>query len=73
MNVELGTSRVAICGTSGNQLHISSSFTIVKQHPQEINLGKVDQVWFLDFVLLRGAEVREAAPTLCADDEGDEF
>jgi len=29
----------------------------LKNHPQEINLGKVDQVWFLDLVLLRGREV----------------
>ena len=29
----------------------------VKQHPQEINLGKVDQVWFLDLALLRGMEL----------------
>ena len=32
----------------------------LKNHPQEINLGKVDQVWFLDLVLLRGREVPEA-------------
>lgn len=28
-------------------------------HPQEINLGKVDQVWFLDLVLLKGMEPHE--------------
>ena len=56
MNVELGTSRVAICGTSGNQLHISSSFTLIRQHPLEINLGRVDAVWFLDMILLKGRE-----------------
>ncbi len=32
----------------------------IKDHPQEINLGKVDQIWFLDLVLLKGREVREA-------------
>jgi hypothetical protein len=32
----------------------------LKNHPQEINLGKVDEVWFLDLVLLRGREVPEA-------------
>jgi len=32
----------------------------LKNHPQEINLGKVDQVWFLDLVLLRGRIVPEA-------------
>ena len=60
----------------GNDIHRfreKDILAFIKEHPQEINLGKVDQVWFLDFVLLRGAEVREAAPTLCADDEGDEF
>jgi hypothetical protein len=31
----------------------------IRNHPQEINLGKVDQVWFLDLVLLKGREVRE--------------
>jgi len=56
MNVELGTSGVAICGTSGNQLHISSSFTLIRQHPLEINLGRVDAVWFLDMILLKGRE-----------------
>ncbi|MGH9735404.1 MAG: hypothetical protein ACRD8A_12550 [Candidatus Acidiferrales bacterium] len=32
----------------------------VKSHPQEINLGKVDQMWFLDLLLLRDREVPEA-------------
>jgi hypothetical protein len=32
----------------------------IKNHPQEINLGKVEQLWFLDLVLLRGAELHEA-------------
>ena len=31
----------------------------IGNHPQEINLGKVDQTWFLDLVLLKGREVRE--------------
>ena len=30
-----------------------------KRHPQEINLGKVDQVWFLDLLLLKGTALRE--------------
>lgn len=29
----------------------------IKQHPQEIILGKVDQMWFLDLVLLKGTEL----------------
>jgi hypothetical protein len=28
----------------------------IKTHTQETNLGRVDQVWFLDLVLLRGGE-----------------
>jgi len=28
----------------------------IRNHPQEINLGKVDQTWFLDLVLLRMAK-----------------
>ena len=32
----------------------------LRNHPQEINLGKVDQIWFLDLVLLKGREVRQA-------------
>jgi len=28
----------------------------IRNHPQEINLGKVDQIWFLDLVLLRMAK-----------------
>ena len=30
----------------------------IKCHAQEINLGKVDPIWFLDLVLLRGTEIR---------------
>jgi hypothetical protein len=33
----------------------------IKAHPQEINLGKVDQMWFLDLVLLNGAELHAEA------------
>jgi hypothetical protein len=29
-----------------------------RNHPQEINLGKVDQTWFLDLLFLRGREPR---------------
>jgi len=40
---------------SGGVLGTSS-----RNHRQEIKLGKVDQMWFLDLVLLRGREVPEA-------------
>lgn len=32
----------------------------IRNHSREINLGKVDQMWFLDLVLLKGKGVREA-------------
>lgn len=32
----------------------------IKRHPQEINLCKVDSVWFLDLFLLRGMELQQA-------------
>ena len=34
--------------------------TFIKAHSQEINLGKVDQTWFLDLLLLSGAELQAA-------------
>jgi hypothetical protein len=34
--------------------------TFIQAHPQEFNLGKVDQTWFLDLVLSRGREVPAA-------------
>lgn len=40
----------------------------IKKYPQEINLGKVDQVWFLDLVLLRGVELRETSVSCLAED-----
>ena len=36
----------------------------IRNHPQEISLGKVDQIWFLDLVLLKGREVRKAKSPL---------
>jgi hypothetical protein len=45
----------------------------LRNHPQEINLGKVDQTWFLDLVLLKGRAVRlckaQRKAVLLADDE----
>lgn len=48
---------------NGNDIHRireKDVLSFIKNHPQEINLGKVDQLWFLDLVLLRGQEVSEA-------------
>jgi len=50
-------------GGNGNDIHRIREKDIlrfIKNHPQEINLGKVDQMWFLDLVLLRGREVPES-------------
>ena len=33
----------------------------IKKHPQEINLAKVDSLWFLDLVILRGAQLHDGA------------
>src|SRR5882762_8413317 len=44
---------------NGNDIHRireKDILTFIRNHPQEINLGKVDQMWFLDLVLLRGRE-----------------
>lgn len=48
---------------NGNDIHRireQDILNFIKGHPQEINLGKVDQTWFLDLVLLKGREVPEA-------------
>ena len=48
---------------NGNDIHRireKDVLTFLRNHPQEINLGKVDQTWFLDLVLLRGREVPAA-------------
>jgi len=44
----------------------------LKRHPQEINLCKVDGIWFLDLVLLRGREISQAA-TSCRVTDRDEI
>lgn len=48
---------------NGNDIHRireKAILNFIRNYPQEINLGKVDQTWFLDLVLMRGREVREA-------------
>ncbi len=44
----------------------------MRNHPEEINLGKVDQTWFLDLVLLRGRELRGAQVRRNAEAEEDD-
>lgn len=49
-------------GGNGNDIHRireQDLLDFIKSHPQEIKLGKVDQTWFLDLVLLKGREVPE--------------
>ena len=51
---------------NGNDIHRIREDDIVdfiRNHPQEINLGKVDQTWFLDLVLLKGKEAHQAKRT----------
>jgi DNA-binding CsgD family transcriptional regulator len=46
---------------NGHDIHRYSERDLLKfiaEHPNEINLGKVDQLWFLDLVLLHGCQVK---------------
>ncbi len=61
---------------NGNDIHRIREDDIVdfiRNHPQEINLGKVDQTWFLDLVLLRGREVRPAKSSRAAGTAEDDL
>ena len=40
----------------------------LRRHPEEINLGKVDSIWFLDLVLLKGREIGEETATRRVDE-----
>ena len=40
----------------------------IKQHPQEVCLGKIDQTWFLYLMLRRGAGLDESAGSGRAED-----
>jgi len=54
-----GTKRVNGIGRDINRFREDDLLDFLKRHPQEINLGKVDAIWFLDLVLLKGTELRE--------------
>jgi hypothetical protein len=57
---------------NGNDIHRireKDILNFIRNHSQEINLGKVDQVWFLDLVLLDGKEIREARVSRVAEEE----
>jgi Zn-finger nucleic acid-binding protein len=57
---------------NGHDIHRFREIDIlnfIKARPQEVNLGKVDQTWFLDLVLLRGVEsCMRASPCPITDD-----
>jgi hypothetical protein len=62
-------------GGNGNDIHRireQDILTFIKNHPQEINLGRVDQVWFLDLVLLKGREVPQTKSRRHEVEEQDE-
>jgi len=54
-----GTRRHDGNGRDIHRIREEDILNFVRNHPQELNLGKVDQTWFLDLVLLKGREVRE--------------
>ena len=57
-----GTARHDGNGRDIHRIRENDVLNFIKRHPHEINLGRVDQVWFLDLVLLRGREVPTAKP-----------
>ncbi|HEV2351785.1 MAG TPA: hypothetical protein VG028_18290 [Terriglobia bacterium] len=52
-----GTQRHNSNGHDIHRFHEKDILAFIKQHPQELNLGKVEQLWFLDLVLLKGKEL----------------
>jgi hypothetical protein len=54
-----GTGRHNRNGRDIHRIRERDLLNFLRNHPQEINLGKVDQTWFLDLVLLRGREIGE--------------
>jgi hypothetical protein len=65
-----GTCRHNENGNDVHRIREKDIFNFMRNYPQEINLGKADQTWFLDLVLLRGREVPEA--NLSHDADGEE-
>lgn len=47
-------------GRDIHRIHEKDILDFIRNHLQEINLGKIDQTWFLDLASLRGREVRQA-------------
>jgi hypothetical protein len=60
---------------NGHDIHRfreNNILAFIKQHPEQINLSKVDQAWFLDFLALRVREVGQAASTRYLGDGHDD-
>lgn len=54
-----GTRRHDANGNDIHRIRERDLLSFLEGHPQELELAKVDQAWFLDLVLLRGREVPE--------------
>ena len=57
-----GTRRHGGNGHDIHRLREKDILDFIRRHPEEINLGKVDPIWFLDLVLLKGRGIGEEAP-----------
>ena len=66
-----GTRRHDGNGRDIHRLREKDILDFIRRHPEELNLGKVDQIWFLDLVLLKGRGIGEEAPARRAE-EGEE-
>jgi len=64
-----GTRRHDGNGKDIHRIREEDILNFVRNHPQEFNLGKVDQTWFLDLVLLKGREVPEVKSARRAETE----
>jgi len=67
-----GTRRHGGNGKDIHRIREQDILNFIRNHPQEINLGKVDQTWFLDLVLLKGREFTEAKLPRRGDPEEEE-
>jgi hypothetical protein len=54
-----GTRRHGGNGCDIHRFQEKDIISFIKQHPQEISLSRLDQIWFLDLVLLNGREIGE--------------
>ena len=66
-----GTKRHDGNGHDVHRFRESDILRFLKEHPMEFSLGRVDQTWFLDIVLLKGRELREnrLEPPFDSDDQ----